>query len=119
MVVAIVRGRRRAVRWFQGRGCSDGGDGVRCESSRTQIRHLFSYALEQYQADTGRLPSYAQGLDALLRPMGVSGWRGPYLDRPVPLDPWGHAYVYRRNLLNYDLFSHGPDGLAGTADDVW
>ncbi|MBE7558282.1 type II secretion system protein GspG [bacterium] len=40
----------------------------------------------------------------------------------MPLDPWGNAYVYeypgRHNERGYDLMSLGPDGRAGTEDDI-
>lgn len=36
------------------------------------------------------------------------------------LDPWGHAYQYEisEDGAHYRLFSMGPDGIAGTPDDV-
>jgi general secretion pathway protein G len=44
-----------------------------------------------------------------------------YIKEP-PKDPWGHAYVYlkpgRYHKDYYDIFSKGPDGVAGTEDDV-
>lgn len=37
-------------------------------------------------------------------------------------DPWGNEYVYtnpgKYNKGDYDLFSKGPDGVAGNADDI-
>lgn len=37
-------------------------------------------------------------------------------------DPWGHDYVYvcpgRHHKDSYDLYSSGPDGQPGTADDI-
>ena len=52
----------------------------------------------------------------------VTGWRGPYLKSDIPLDPWGHAYVYefpgKVNATGYDIRSMGPDGQANTQDDV-
>jgi len=46
------------------------------------------------------------------------------LDSASPaLDPWRRPYVYRcpglKNPRGYDLFSAGPDGAPGTADDDW
>ena len=39
----------------------------------------------------------------------------------LPMDPWGHEYRYVRpgihNPGSYDLFSSGPDGIAGNQDD--
>jgi general secretion pathway protein G len=41
----------------------------------------------------------------------------------VPMDAWSHPYRYefpaRRSKKDaYDLWSAGPDGLDGTADDI-
>ncbi|MGH7338727.1 MAG: type II secretion system protein GspG, partial [Myxococcota bacterium] len=50
-------------------------------------------------------------------------WRGPYLRKGLPLDPWGRPYVYRspgeRNPHGYDLYSLGRDGRdGGTGEDT-
>lgn len=82
---------------------------------------LFALALDQYRLDNDYYPSTAQGLDALRSvPSGepaARNWRGPYLRKPVPLDPWGHAYVFRspgeRDREHYDLWSQGRDGRPG------
>lgn len=82
---------------------------------------LFALALEQYRLDNDYYPSTAQGLEALrVVPSGepaARNWRGPYLRKPVPLDPWGHAYGFRspgeRDPQHYDLWSHGRDGRQG------
>ena len=87
---------------------------------------LLDVALESYRLDNGRFPSTEQGLAALRdRPGGaaLSGWRGPYLRKPVPMDPWGHPYVYRapgvRNPTGYDLSSLGRDGkVGGSGEDA-
>ena len=87
---------------------------------------LLDVALESYRLDNGRFPSTEQGLAALRdRPSGATlpGWRGPYLRKPVPMDPWGHPYVYRapgvRNPAGYDLSSLGRDGrVGGTGEDA-
>lgn len=34
------------------------------------------------------------------------------------LDPWGHRYWYQRLDVGHVLFSNGPDGVPGTADDI-
>jgi hypothetical protein len=78
---------------------------------------------------TGDYPTQAQGLEALrTKPEGVdsSVWRGPYLGKEVPKDPWGNNYVYvfpgKNNKLHFDLYSLGEDGLSATEgndpDDV-
>ena len=68
----------------------------------------------------GRYPATAEGLEELaaLRPQ-LKGWFGPYIKKVVP-DPWGRAYVYeeREGGGHPVLYSKGPDGRAGTTDDV-
>ncbi len=82
----------------------------------------FSEPLHLFALDVGRLPTTAEGLDALVRnPGNMDSWRGPYLNKPnVPNDPWGHPYIYRCPGQNgeYDIVSLGPDGTEGTEDDV-
>jgi general secretion pathway protein G len=81
-----------------------------------QIRS-FVDALDAFRVDNGRYPTGQEGLNALVeRPTGDSRWRGPYLRKAVPLDPWGRAYVYRtpgENGTDYDLLSYGKDGAPG------
>ena len=82
---------------------------------------LFALALDQYRLDNDYYPSTAQGLEALrTAPTGepsARNWRGPYLRKPVPLDPWGRAYVFKspteRGMEAYELLSYGRDGLPG------
>ena len=56
--------------------------------------------------------------------MQAEAWKGPYIKRGVPNDPWGNPYVYRfpgqHNVNSYDLHSFGPDGHEGGDDiDNW
>jgi general secretion pathway protein G len=77
-------------------------------------------ALRLYEVDNG---AYPQGsLQALVTsPGSAPNWRGPYLEKGVPNDPWGNAYIYTcpgsHNPNGYDLYSMGPDGAA-SGDDV-
>lgn len=88
--------------------------------ARTQIEMLGA-ALDAYRLDNGRYPSTQQGLDALwIQPVAEprpSNWRGPYLRKPVPLDPWKNPYLYASpgeiHLTGYDLVSLGADGAVG------
>jgi len=76
----------------------------------------FEKALEQYRMDVGSLPAQEQGLQALITaPAGVVQWQGPYLKKAVPLDPWGHAYIYKLsiNRREADIVSFGADGQPG------
>ena len=95
-------------------------------TARAQIEMLGA-ALDAYRLDTGRYPSTAQGLAALWQQPTADprpdNWRGPYLRKPVPLDPWGNAYLYRApgtaSGTGYDLLSAGADGRAGgTGEDA-
>ena len=76
-------------------------------------------ALGQYEVDAGKYPGSLQ--DLVLRPEIFTNWHGPYLDK-LPVDPWGSPYYYlypgKHNPNGYDLWSAGPDGKEGTADDV-
>ena len=90
-------------------------------SSRTRAAALqisaFKASLDLFHLDIGRYPTKTEGLTALVvRPGGVQGWGGPYLQQPsVPLDPWGHAYQYAVPGAKgpYRIFSYGADGVAG------
>ena len=80
----------------------------------------FGKALDTYRLDTGRYPSTEQGLGALVTmPAAETRWRGPYLGRAVPNDPWGRAYIYRSPVANkdYELISYGKDGSPGGSTD--
>ena len=91
-------------------------------AAHTQIS-TFGTALNAYEIDNGRYPSGQDGLRQLVvQPPDLTTWRGPYLMSDIPLDPWGHPYIYeypgRINTSGYDIVSMGPDGQPGTADDI-
>ncbi|HLH30736.1 MAG TPA: type II secretion system major pseudopilin GspG [Terriglobia bacterium] len=80
----------------------------------------FESTLDLFRLDVGRYPTTAEGLDALhAKPSGVENWDGPYLKKDVPMDPWGHAYVYRcpGQHGDFDLLSYGADGQEGGDGD--
>jgi len=81
-----------------------------------------SLALDAFEVDTGSYPK-SGNLNLLVeQPTDASGWKGPYLSKGIPQDPWGNAYVYdypgKHNANGYDLMSNGPDSRAGTDDDI-
>ncbi len=95
---------------------------ARITAAQTQIA-TFGTALDAFEVDTGSYPRGQDGLMQLIaQPADVTGWRGPYLKSDIPLDPWGHAYIYefpgKVNASGYDIRSAGPDGQSGTNDDV-
>lgn len=89
--------------------------------ARAQIDAL-EKALDQYRIDTRRYPTTEQGLKVLIeRPANDAQWSGPYLRKAVPLDPWGHPYIYRipGTRGDYDIVSYGRDGQpGGTGEDA-
>lgn len=89
---------------------------ARVKAAKLQIE-AFASSLDLYYLDTGRYPSGSEGLEALVqRPGNLDVWNGPYLKGgTVPLDPWGHAYVYRApaERAPYEIMSLGSDGQEG------
>lgn len=87
--------------------------------ARAQLDSL-SKAISQYRLDTGRFPPNEAGLRALVKaPANERRWNGPYLQRELPLDPWGNPYQYRLPGRNgdFDLYSFGKDGKPGGAGE--
>lgn len=81
-------------------------------------------SLSMYKMDNYKYPSTEQGLEALVTETDIEPTprrfpEGGYVKR-LPNDPWGSEY----QLLNpgehgnMDVFSMGPDGEAGTDDDI-
>jgi len=69
----------------------------------------YTTAIDLYALDhNDKLPQSLQDL--------VSGKR-QYV-RELNKDPWGVEYVYKSQGTKYEIFSAGPDGQAGTGDDV-
>jgi general secretion pathway protein G len=93
-------------------------------TARTQIE-LLGVALDNYRLDNGAYPTSDQSLGALQEkparePIPIN-WRGPYLKKAIPQDPWGRPYTYRspgeHNPSGYDLWTLGRDGQPGGEDD--
>ncbi len=88
---------------------------------------IFEQCLASFEADCGRYPTTAEGLEALRTPQAsIKGWKGPYLTKDVPNDPWANPYQYRSpgqhgvagQTSTFDIWSNGPDGQEGTPDDI-
>ena len=73
-------------------------------------------AIERFRRDCGRYPSNEEGLEALVWNQGLPGWKR-YVVWVGP-DPWGHQYFYYSTNGVAVVFSCGPDGQAGTSDDI-
>lgn len=96
-------------------------DEARISAAKLQIDNI-NLALDAFNLDTGRFPATEEGLESLrTKPGNVQAWKGPYLKKNVPKDPWGNAYIYRcpgTHGPDYDMQSNGPDGVEGGGDDI-
>ena len=98
---------------------------ARTQGARAQIE-MFALALDAYRLDNNFYPTTEQGLAALEVPPGTNPlprrWRGPYLRRQLPADPWGRPYQYRSPGAagrEYEIVSLGRDGRSGgTGEDA-
>jgi general secretion pathway protein G len=97
---------------------------ARITAANTDISNIET-ALDAFEVDMGRYPTSAESLKALVdQPTNTTTakWKGPYIKRGVPSDPWGTQYVYtipgQHNTAGYDLYSCGPDGQEGGSDDI-
>ncbi|MGX9857311.1 type II secretion system major pseudopilin GspG (plasmid) [Limimaricola variabilis] len=89
---------------------------AKSQAAQVSMANLKS-ALQLYYLDTGRYPTEAEGLDALIAmPSGLADWRGPYLEGPDGLtDPWGRRFLYRYPAPDggFELLTLGRDGQPG------
>jgi general secretion pathway protein G len=93
----------------------------RVTATQTQIA-TFKTALNAFEVDMGYYPKSL--MELIQQPRNATqNWHGPYLESDViPKDPWGNDYTYsfpgKHNPSSYDVSSAGPDGQAGTDDDI-
>ena len=92
------------------------GDQARTVATRAQI-DSFMTALGAYKLDTGLFPPTELGLNALrTKPANVNQWNGPYLPKDIPMDAWGHPFLYKYpgdHGDEPDILSLGADGQPG------
>ncbi|MHA7634094.1 type II secretion system protein GspG [Corallococcus sp. M7] len=67
------------------------------------MRHILT-ALTRYEKRTGHMLAPSEGLSVLVEER--------LLER-LPVDPWGHDYVYRVEAGAPVILSHGRDGIPG------
>jgi general secretion pathway protein G len=73
-------------------------------------------AVDLYETDNGNFPA---SLQSLITMGGEQNWHGPYLKKgEIPVDPWGHEFVYTLKDNGYEIRSAGPNGSAGDSDDI-
>ncbi|MCH8316253.1 MAG: type II secretion system protein GspG [Planctomycetes bacterium] len=90
--------------------------------AKSEVRSIGT-AVTMYVTDTGTTLDDSFDLEVLLLPPGEGGGpQGPYLNKAEDLiDPWENLYAIRvPGEVNYDfdVYSIGPDGHAGTDDDI-
>lgn len=79
---------------------------------------MLSTSLKQYQMEVNTLPSALAALHEMPSDISDPSSWVKKIDKPVPNDPWGHPYEYKLNGSEFELKSLGPDGQAGTEDDI-
>lgn len=94
-------------------------DQARVTVANTDLKTI-SAALKMYRLDNGGYPTTQQGLSALAKkPEGAdapANWNAEGYLAQVPVDPWGHAYLYKspgEGGAGFDLMTLGKDGKPG------
>lgn len=95
---------------------------AKVSKAKSEVRAIGT-AVTMYVTDTGTALVDSFDLDVLLLPPEEGGGpQGPYLNKADDLiDPWENLYAIRvPGEVNYDfdVYSIGPDGHAGTEDDI-
>jgi len=84
------------------------------KTAKTQIEMLMA-GCDAFRLDTGKYPSSQEGLEALVTNSGSDKWKGPYLSKGLPKDPWDNPYNYQNpgEHGEIDISSYGADGQQG------
>ncbi len=79
-------------------GCEGYSSGTAPDSEAKADLVTITSALKSFKQDCGRYPTTEEGLSALMKapPAVMVRWQGPYMDQPIPLDPYGQPFAYRR-----------------------
>lgn len=98
-------------------------DEAKIKSTAIDIQSV-AKTLDLYYLKAGNYPTTEQGLEALvsmpeIEPVPRNYPEAGFLPK-VPEDQWGNELqlVSPGEIGKYDLFSMGPDGEAGTEDDI-
>jgi general secretion pathway protein G len=79
---------------------------------------ILDKSLREYQLQVGEIPSNLNSLYELPSDLADKSRWVRKLDKPVPNDPWGNPYNYGKSSKTFRIWSNGPDGQYGTADDI-
>lgn len=113
MVVILILGLLATIVVQSLRGATDKAKRTKAEADIAELKT----ALDRYYLDSGNYPTTDQGLQALVQaptdgPIPSDYEQGGYIER-LPVDPWGHPYVYQSDGNSYTLKSYGADGKPG------
>ena len=114
LVIAIVLG---VVIGFS----SGVADAARLQAAEAKMREIEA-KVETYRMISGSYPTTAQGIQALVVEPTTdpvpTRWKQQF--SAVPTDPWGSEFLYEFDAAAgiYTIGSKGPDGVAGTSDDL-
>ncbi len=113
MVVILIIGLLATIVVQSLRGATEKAKRTKAEADIAELKT----ALDRYYLDNGQYPTTEQGLQALVTaptsgPVPANYEDGGYVQQ-IPLDPWGHAYVYQSDGNSYVLKSYGADGQPG------
>lgn len=90
-------------------------------AAKSDIATLAS-SLQEYRIDNDQYPTTEDGLSALqTAPSDAPHWKGPYLTKAIPSDPWDNPYVYQSpgpSGQDYLITSYGSDGAPGGTGDA-
>jgi general secretion pathway protein G len=90
-------------------------------AAATQVG-FYRTAVDRYRMDTKNYPGSLQDLLAKPNDATIANrWGGPYMDK-IAKDPWDREYRFaapgKHNPDSFDVWSVGPDGQDGSADDI-
>jgi general secretion pathway protein G len=93
-------------------------DKERATTTKTSLI-ILADAVSQFKLDTGRFPTQQEGLRALIvKPLDATFYPdGGYLKaKTMPIDAWGHEFIYHLNPESgapFEIMSYGADGKPG------
>lgn len=86
------------------------------KTAKAQVEMIVT-ALDAFRLDVNRYPTTDEKLEVLWKdPGSIKDWKGPYLPKPLPTDPWDNPYQYKSpgaDKKPFDLKSLGADGKEG------
>lgn len=99
------------------------GEGAKLQRVDADFNAIGS-SLKTYKLNAGNYPTQQQGLEALVtKPSSTPvPRRWAKIADKIPTDPWMQPYGYKfpgtKDPSEFELFSLGKDGQAGTEDDL-